>query len=101
MKAATTIHKEILKKDYAASPIGQLESKIGKIYEYFAKNKIRPPKDIVDRINAIRTKNEEDQMAYIEQSQRENREKVDELLSTAFTEELGVLETYVQSIPQI
>ena len=95
MKSVTTLHRELLKKDYAASPLGIAEKKISKFYEDMVAKSQALPEEIAKKVYDIREANEKAQMDYIERSQRENREMVDSLLLDSFTKEIAVLEDYL------
>lgn len=93
-KSILTIHKEILKKEYAKSPLGILERKIREFYEEIVRSGTQLPEDISKKINEIRTKNEKDQEEYVEYSLKRDRENVDNLLFESMTKEWELLNNY-------
>lgn len=89
-----SIHKEIEKKNYSESPLGVVEKKLTRIYDDLRLQKEKFPEDLSKKIHDIRDANEKWQMKYIEDSLREQREKVDEKLLEAMTEELNLIQSH-------
>ena len=93
-KSALTIHKEILKKEYEKTPLGQLEKKIRKFYNEVKLNRWILPDDLLKKISDIRNENEKAQLEYIERTNREHREYIDTTLFEAMSKEWTLLEKY-------
>lgn len=93
-KSILTVHKEIQKKEYAKSPLGQLEKKLGNFYVEMERSKEKLPEDISKQIYDIRDNNEKSVMAYIEESNKRDREAVDNLLFEAMSKEWKLIEDY-------
>lgn len=94
MKSGLTIHKEIQKAEYAKSPLGQLEKKLGKFYQDLLLKREKLPEDIAKKVYDIRDAHEKAQTQYIEDSQRRDREAVDAMLFDAMNKEWNLLEQY-------
>lgn len=93
-KSLLTIHKEIEKKEYAKSPLGLIEKELGNFYAELKKFGTTLPEDVAKQIYDIRDENEKAQIKYIEDSQRRDREYVDNLLLEAMTKEMTILNKY-------
>ena len=90
-KSILTIQKEILKKEYAKSPLGILEKNIGEFYVEMNRKKKKLPEDVAKQIYDIRDGNEKAVMKYIEDSQKRDREAVDSLLLEAMSKEWDLI----------
>lgn len=96
-KGMLTLHKEILKKEYAESPLGKLEKKLRKFYdECKVYKKYELPEDIAEQIYNIREENEKEQLAYIDESQKRDREKVDEILFKSMSQEWEIINNFLK-----
>lgn len=93
-KSILTIHKEIYKKEYYKSPLGILEKKLGKFYEDMRRKKVEVPKETAQAIIKIREDNEKAQQDYIEESQKRDREKVDEILFNSMQAEWDIISKF-------
>jgi hypothetical protein len=91
-KSVLTIHKEIERKEYAASPLGKLEKVIGEIYREMQLKKEALPEDLAKQVYDIREENEKWQMQYIDDRLKADREAVDSKLLESMTRELAILE---------
>lgn len=99
-KSVLTIHKEYIKAEYAKSPLGKLEKKLRAFYDKINLKQITLTQAEIDAINKIRTENEEWNTAYIERTEKEQREAVDAKLLEAFTAELKILEANTSTAKQ-
>ena len=93
-KSILTVHKEILKKDHAKSPLGILEKNIASFYQEMEKAGKKFPEDIAEKVYDVRDGNEKAVQKYIEDSQRRDREYVDNLLLEAMTKEWNIILSY-------
>jgi hypothetical protein len=91
-KSVLTIHKEIERKEYAASSLGKLEKVIGEIYREMQLKKEALPENIAKEVYDIREENEKWQMQYIDDRLKADREAVDSKLLESMTRELAILE---------
>jgi len=91
-KSNLTIYKEVLKKEYAKSPLGLAEKKLREFYDesYLKSNPI--PEEILEKIDKIRGDNEKKYLEYIETRQKTDKEWLDDRLLEAMTEEISLLE---------
>lgn len=96
-KSLLTIHKEILKKEHAKSPLGILEKNIGDFYSKMQRDRKQLPEDIAEKIYNIRDANEKNVMAYIEASQKRDKENVDEILLHSMTKEWEIINAYLKN----
>lgn len=105
-KSLLTIHKEIERKAYQESPLGKMEKKLRAFYDGVDLKTIpEPSKEFVGQINAVRSQNEEDQMAFnktiserIRAIEEEAREGVDKMLLDAMTKEWEIIDKYLNSL---
>jgi hypothetical protein len=97
-KSSLTIHKEILKKEYAESPIGKMEREITKFYDELVLKGEKLPEDIAKQVYDLRDLHEKKQMDYIDESQKRDRDAVDAMLMEAFTKELEILNNFNKKI---
>ena len=95
-RSLISIHKEIEKKAYRETPLGKVEAEIGKIYSDLKAKGARLPESVCKEIFDIRTGNEKDQLAYIERTNREHKEAVDEMLLKAMSKELKVIKKHLK-----
>lgn len=86
-----TIHKEIAKKEYAASPLGKTERALTKIYDDLKLKNGSLPESVAKQIYDIRDTNEKWNLAYIERTNKEHREAIDAKLLEAMSKELEIL----------
>jgi len=93
-KSILTIHKEILKKEYAHSPLGKLEKQLGDFYTEMQRKKEKLPEEIAEQIYNIRDENEKAMMKYVEDSQKRDKEEVDKLLFGAMSKEMEIINKY-------
>lgn len=98
MKSILSIHKEILRKEYAKSPLGLLEKRLTQIHTLLMMNKHPIPEEIIEQINDIRDENEKQQLEYIERTEKENREAVDSMLQKSMEKEVELLENYIKPL---
>lgn len=91
---ALSIHKEIEKKNYAESPLGKIEREITKIYDAMKLSSTALPEDVAKKIYDIRDENEKWQLDYIERTNREHKEAVNNKLLESMTKELGILKEH-------
>lgn len=91
-KSGLTIQKEIEKKAYAKTPLGQAEKKMRAFYMDVELGKLKLTDQDKEKINKIREDNEKWQMEYIERTNNEHRLAVDAKLLESFNEEIALLE---------
>mgnify|MGYP001610017802 CR=1 FL=1 len=94
MKSLLSIQKEMLKKEYDKTELGQLQKKIGKFYNQVKENQWILPDNLLKQVNDIRNENEKAQMEYIERTNREHREYLDQTLLESMSKEWSLLEKY-------
>lgn len=99
MPGVTSIHKDILKREHAASPLGKLERAIGKIYDNLKLQQKKLPEDVSKKIYDIRDAQEKEMNEYVEMTLKRDREAGDEILTRNMTKELKVLEEYLSLTP--
>lgn len=92
--SALGIHKEILRQEYAKTEVGKAEAKLKEFYGNLKKKGEALPEEIAEQVYNIREANEQAQLEYIKQSEKENREKVDQILLDSFNKEIAILENY-------
>lgn len=90
MKSILNIHKEIIKKEYEKSPLGQMEKKLRRFYESGEVLSEEAAKLIFD----IRREHEKKQEEYIELTNKQHREETDKMLFDAWTKELAIIEKH-------
>jgi len=93
-KSALTIHKEILKKEYAESPLGKIERELTKIYDGMKLSGQALPEDVAKDIFDVRDENEKWQMNYIDERLKLDREAVDSKLLESMSKELDILQKH-------
>lgn len=91
---ALSIHKEIEKKKYAESPLGQVEREMTKIYDGLKLKGLVLPESISKMIYDIRDENEKWQLDYIERTNREHKEAINAKLLESMTKELTILKEH-------
>lgn len=94
MKSILSIHKEILKKEYAKSPLGIIERKLREFYVEMERSKKQLPEEYAKKIFDIRNNNEVAQSKYVEDSLKRDREAVDKMLLEAMEQELEIINNY-------
>lgn len=94
MPTALSIQKDLLKREYANSPLGKVEREITKIYDSLKLKESQLPEDIAKQIYDIRDENEKWQLAYIERTNKEHKEAVDGKLLESMTKELDILKQH-------
>jgi hypothetical protein len=93
-KSVLTIHKEMERKEYAASPLGKIEKTIGEIYRDMQLKKLALPEDLAKQVYDIREENEKWQMNYIDERLKKDREAVDAKLLESMSRELDILQKH-------
>lgn len=91
---ALSIHKEIEKKAYAESPLGKAEREITKVYDSLTLSGKKLPEDVSKQIYDLRDENEKWQLAYIERTNREHKEAINNKLLESMTKELEILKQH-------
>jgi hypothetical protein len=94
MSSVLTIHKEIEKKEYEKSPLGQLEKKLRKFYDSLVIKKKKLPENLAKEVYDLRTAHEKKYMDYLDERVKKDKEAIDVMLSEAFTKELEILKKY-------
>jgi hypothetical protein len=91
-KSILTIHKEVEKKEYEKTPLGQAEKKLRAFYDeaYLKDNPI--PEDILKQIDTIREEQAKKYDDYIQERMRIDKEWIDTELLNAMTREISLLE---------
>jgi hypothetical protein len=89
-----TIHREIEKKEYEKSVLGQLEKRIRNFYDEMILKKKQMPEDLAKEIYDIRDSQEKRYMEYIDMRNVEDRKAIDSMLEDAFNKELAVIDKY-------
>lgn len=93
-KSILTIHKEIERKEWEKTPLGQLEKNIRQFYNRMSKNGKRLPEEVAKKVYEIRTENEKIQLEYIERTNREHKEFIDQSLLKSMGEEWELIKEY-------
>jgi type II secretory pathway component PulJ len=103
-KSILTLHKEIEKAEYAKSPLGIVEKKLGKIYQDFRLKNDALPESVAKQVYDIREENEKwitqftaDNAEMIKKLQVEWRDEIDERLLKALSKELKIVEAFLQT----
>lgn len=93
-----SIEKEILKKEYAKSPLGIAERKITKFYDDLIAKKEALPEPIAKQVYDIRDENEKKTEKYIDDRVKIDKETIDEFLLESMTKELEIINKYNDNI---
>jgi hypothetical protein len=67
------------------------------IYNELEKFGTKPPKELIDKINKLRTDNEQWQLDYIDRTNKEHKEAVDNKLIETMSEELVLLKEFIKN----
>lgn len=94
-KSVLTIEKEILKKEYEKSPLGQIEKKLRAFYDGMVTKGEVLPEEIAKKVYDIREENEKRTMEYVDDRLKQDRETVDNFLLDAMTREEEVLNNFI------
>jgi len=89
-----SVHKELAKKAHAESDLGKLEKRISQFWDNVYLKDLKLPQEFVDKVNKIRTDNEQAQLDYIEKTNKEHREWIDQSLKKAMSEEAKLLDEF-------
>ncbi len=93
-----TIHKELEREKWEATPLGQKEVRLKKFYKSMQNDKKVLPEDYAKRIYDIRDAHEKEQLAYIEKTEKEQALAVDAMLAVSFDKEIAVIEEYEDTL---
>lgn len=92
-KSILTLEKEVLKKEYAKSPLGIAEKKLRSLYDGYQLSGYRPVEETMKQVDEIRTENERRVQEYVDLRQKTDKEAIDDMLLEAFTKEITLLES--------
>lgn len=93
-KSNLAIHKEIEKKKYNESPLGQIEKKLRKFYDNCILTKTQLPENLAKEVYDLRTFNENRTKDYIDERLKKDRDQVDDFLLETMTKELAIIEKF-------
>lgn len=93
-KSILTINKEIEKKAYLETPLGKVEKALRKFYDDLKLKNSKLPEDVAKQVYDIRDANEQAIKDYMDRSNKEHRESIDNFLLQAMSKELELVTNY-------